>query len=320
MSLAATLEEIVTRIRNRNMTDSEVPLPYSDTIYKMMMSDIVESQDRLYYYLRILNEAHYIFILHITETDEIHNIKGLDGYVVAEETSIITSLEVSKKRLETVYEKEFRQRKTSNAIMHELFPQLSKYKNTPIGQAINSTMMLQQFLSIMKELPEKYTEAYKESKLNEIFPEVSETRHEPLIAATEVLDEEDLDNRMGSDQSQSAPVDNRRAIDTPEYLEIEKMDLSGKWGDIVQRYGVQFLIRIHLRKNEYNDLKKLIRTNRIAREADLRFIRDSIRTMESRMDVTSPLWRYRTELADLRRIAQLRMNQIFIERQKIEKG
>ncbi len=314
ISLASTLEEIVRRIRDCNLTNSDDPLPYSDSVYKLMMSDIIESADRLNYHLRVLSDAHYIFGLKITEDDEAHNMKGLTGYVVAEESVINVALDKSSKKLERLYEVEFRKLRSASAIIHELFPQMSKYKNTPIGQALNSTVMLQQYISVIKESAEEYTESFKEKRLNEILPELSRNTTNLLISEDDFDEEDNLESNGGI--AGTTEADTRRAIDMPEYLEIEKMDLSGKWGEAVSKYSVQFLLRIHMRKHEFHNIKILIKQHRVAREADLRFLRDSLKKIEDRMDLTSPEYRYRNEITDLRRLTQSKLNQIFIARKE----
>ena len=89
------------------------------------------------------------------------------------------------------------------------------------------------------------------------------------------------------------------------------MNLSGGWGVAVERYGVQFLIRIHLRKYEFDTLRSLIRGGRIAREEDLRFLRDSLRKMQGRLDADPTLKLFLKAMAEVRRLAQVRLNRIY---------
>ncbi|MCR9142752.1 MAG: hypothetical protein NXI24_10910 [bacterium] len=110
----------------------------------------------------------------------------------------------------------------------------------------------------------------------------------------------------------------RRAVDLAELNELQAMDLSGNWGRSVQKYGVEFLIRIHLRKYDFELLRSLIRGGRISRENDLRYLRDSLRKMQGRLDVDPPLKRFVKEMAELRRLAQVRLNRIYEVKRRLQ--
>ncbi len=139
-------------------------------------------------------------------------------------------------------------------------------------------------------------------------------------AASPVMD------RSGTPQpaNQTAPAaeaePQRRAVDMTELDELQSMNLSGGWGKAVNRYGVPFLIRIHLRKYEFDVLRNLIRTGRIVREDDLRFLRDSLRKMQGRLEQDPPLKLYVQAMAELRRMAQVRLNRIYEVKRRVTPG
>ena len=112
----------------------------------------------------------------------------------------------------------------------------------------------------------------------------------------------------------------RRAVDSSELTKLEEMNRSGKWGEAVDRFGVQFLVRVHLRKYEFKQVRQLIRAQRIAREEDLRFVRDTLRTMEQRFDVDPRLIEFRTDMTELRRMAQMRLNKIVMLKKELSGG
>ncbi|GIX43157.1 MAG: hypothetical protein KatS3mg129_2890 [Leptospiraceae bacterium] len=96
------------------------------------------------------------------------------------------------------------------------------------------------------------------------------------------------------------------------------MNLSGNWGKAVEKFGVQFLIRVHLRKFEFDILKKLLLQKRIAKEEDLIFLRDSLRKMEERSLFDKELKKYLNDIKELKRIAQIKINQFHLIRKKYE--
>ncbi len=108
-----------------------------------------------------------------------------------------------------------------------------------------------------------------------------------------------------------------RAVDSAELNQIQEMDRSGQWGKAVDRYGVQFLLRIHFRKYEFDKVRWLLRTGKVAREEDVRFVRDTIRTMEGRVNVDLKLGRFLKDMADIRRIAQMKLNSIHQVKKKM---
>lgn len=110
-----------------------------------------------------------------------------------------------------------------------------------------------------------------------------------------------------ADEVAAAPA---RAVDSEELRQIQEMDRSGHWGQAVDQYGVQFLLRIHFRKYEFEKVRWLLRTGKVAREEDVRFIRDTIRTMEGRVGTDMKLGRFLKDMADIRRIAQMKLNSI----------
>ncbi|MEQ9363105.1 MAG: hypothetical protein RIF32_02625 [Leptospirales bacterium] len=110
----------------------------------------------------------------------------------------------------------------------------------------------------------------------------------------------------------------RRAVDLTELDELQAMDLSGNWGRVVKKYGVIFLVRIHLRKYEFDILRALIRGGRISREDDLRYLRDSLRKMQGRLDSDPPLKSFVKEMAELRRLAQVRLNRIYEVKRRLQ--
>lgn len=310
MVSAKILNEMVGRIREKNLFESEdlaEVIPRSDTLYRHMFSDICTSEADMFHYLDLLESAHYIFILTIHEPDEAHHLKGTDGYVIADEMLLEAVSDKSNRVLENVYASQKRQMKGSQAIIRELFHEIHSHKNTPLGEAMNLSIMITQFQEIIKETPHEYKDDWKEEKLNQLIRDISSKK----------------EGGEGHEYEQKTEVDEnatRRAIDTKEYLEAEKMNLNGVWGKAVERYGVQFLVRIHFRKHEFNEVRKLIKQKRIAREEDLRFIRDTLNIMEKRMEDTPSLKPFSREMAELRRLSQLKMNQIILLRKAVEEG
>ncbi len=301
------LQKVKDRIYDINKKIYENPIPTSDIIYKKILYDIVSSEDTCFYYLRLLKESNHIFVIHIVEPDEVLKIPGLYGYVVTDKPLIESLFIEYKKKLEQIYELEKRKKAGADTIIRELFPHIKSYNNTSIGRFLNITIMLDQFIRIIIEKPYEFTEEYKANQLKKIL-QVSESSHIESFYVEETTFEENK-NSVESKVK-------RRAVDTEEYQELSRMNLSGNWGQAVKKYGAQFLIKVHLRKLELDVVKKLLLNKHIAREEDLYFLRDSLRKMEERSIYDKQLAERLNEIKELQRITQLKINQFFLIRKK----
>lgn len=337
--------EIVGKVRDLNLNEKkDYPIPVSDTMFRKYFAPIVSSEEQLKEFLHILVEAHYLFPLTIVEPDDTLMISGAEGYVVTDIAALKNLRAKTEEDLEIAYEQQMYRRKQAATIMRELLPQARNYNNTPLGRSLNVAVMLSQFEQVLISGFAEYTDGWKRNKLQELVPDIdvaalgAEAGSAPPGASADPLafdagGEEsevagsDLDEpessgigagdpyggaptEMDPAADLDAPPAPNRAIDSAELSQIQEMDRSGQWGKAVDRYGVQFLLRIHFRKYEFEKVRWLLRTGKVAREEDVRFIRDTIRTMEGRVSVDLKLGRFMKDMADIRRIAQMKLNSI----------
>lgn len=300
-NLLDTLLRIRDRIKEINNNIYDEAIPTSDIIFRKYLNDLVYSEDMASYYLKLLAESNFIFVVQIVKPDTILRIPGIDGYVVAELDIIEKLLAVYNQRLITIYEAEKRKLDGVETIIRELMPKVKELNNTPLGTVLNICIMLEQFTRIIHERPDHFQDAYRISKLKQFIPEEDEFK-EP----------EEEQEKIQQVQER------RRAVDTEEYQQLSKMNLTGNWAKAVEQFGVQFLIRVHLRKYEFDVLKKLLLQKRIAREEDLIFLRDSLRKMEERSLFNPELKKYLNEIKELKRIVQIKINQFYLIRKKYE--
>jgi len=350
-NVGITILEVAKRIReiNEGKNKKAYPIPDSDTIYRKHMADLVKNQDELMHYLRILVEAHYLFDIHIVEPDDTLMIDGVYGYITADVVILRNLKEMAAQELEAAYEQQYYRRKQAGTVLRELLPQARNFNNTQLGRALNVSLMIEQFEHIMLSAMNEYSDGWRRRKLEELLPElkgqslpVSESEEEPgggdaFVGSGGSAPPVEGDMPVGGDPqapsgaegvlgpdfaageessfssaaTESSQAGSMRAADSSELNKIQEMDRSGRWGDAVDRFGVQFLLRIHFRKYEFDKVRWLIRSNKIAREEDLRYVRDTIRTMEGRFDQDPHLLRFQKEMGDVKRMAQMRLNQIF---------
>jgi hypothetical protein len=302
-SIIEILLKIRDRIKDVNLKIYEEAIPTSDILFRKYLYDLVYSEDIASYYIKLLYESNFIFIIHIVEPDTILKIPGIYGYVVAELEIIEKLLSIYNKKLEKVYEVEKRKLAGAETIIRELMPKVKELNNTTLGKILNICIMLDQFTRVIREKPEHFKDDYRISKLKQLIPE----------------EEREFDYQEEQQEEVKEQIKEfRRAVDTEEYKELSQMNLSGNWGKVVDKFGVEFLIRVHLRKLEFDILKKLILQKRIAREEDLIFLRESLRKMEERSLFDQELKKHINEIKELKRIAQIKINQFHLIRKKYE--
>lgn len=308
MTVREILQDIVDRIRKVNKSRDGERIPSSDDLVRQLSSEYALERDTVRYYLRVLSEAHYIITIHIVEADERLMISGENGYVVAELAILDEVRAYAYRLLEQTYEAQFYRRKQATLILRELMGDIKRYNNTPMGKAINAALMLQQYENVMEKHQEEFTDQWKSFRLAELVPGLNQDPAQAAMAPAIPSTEDDF--------LPPGAQDNQRAVDSEAYRNLEKMDLSGSWGKAVNRYGVNFLLRIHLRKYEFDRIRKLIKQKKIARYEDLKFVRDSIRKMEDRTFDDPMLQYYQNDMTEVRRLAQVKLNQITLARQQ----
>ncbi len=306
MNLRQNFEAIVERVRDRNTNNEKDPIPTSETAYRRIMSDLAESSDRLEFMLRLLSEAHYIFTIKIVEADENLMISGIYGYIAAEIPIVAKLKERYFRELELAYSSQFYNRKQAAAIMRELVGDARRFNNTPLGNALNICVMLQQYEHFISTNFAEFSETWKKNKLSEIMAGMDPNE------AGGMEDSEVMQETPGEGGMAEAADTPARAVDTAEYARMQEMDTSGKWGSAVNKFGVEFLLRIHFRKYEFEEVRQLVRTKKIAKEEDLRYVRDTLRKMESRVKTDPGLAPHLQTMAELRRMVQIRLNKIFM--------
>ncbi len=313
MTLKEKLKEIVSRIRDSNLHKDKDPIPTSDIIHRRLCADLEPNQRLLQTYLKLLSESHHIFIVKIVEADERLRIDGIDGYVACEVQILAKLREMAARNLERAYAAQMYQRKQAAQIVKEMLPQARQFNNTPLGNYLNISVMLQQYEHFVATSFAEFSDTWKSTKLDELVRNLDPTAVPDMPEGEPEAGEGETDavgvaSAEGPADASGAPM---RAVDHAELARIEEMDRSGKWGEAVDKFGVEFLVRIHLRKYEFDKLKHLVRTKKIAREEDLKYIRDALMKMEGRKTSDPGLVRHQAAMIDLRRAVQMRISSIF---------
>ncbi|MBL8020515.1 MAG: hypothetical protein JNM27_12675 [Leptospirales bacterium] len=98
----------------------------------------------------------------------------------------------------------------------------------------------------------------------------------------------------------------RRAVDSSAALQLQG-NTRDDWSKIVRLYGVQFIIRIHLRKCEFRQVRLMLQEKRVVAEADLLFLASALQRMEEQSLVEEELKMHVDSIQELRRLVDVRL-------------
>jgi hypothetical protein len=276
--------ELAELIKTDNVGGKE-RLPNTETHMKQWCAHFATDEKSIRTILNNLRDAHYIFIINIVLPDPNLYLPSIESYAFADPSILNDLKRYSENRLEKTYESTFYKKKSPFQITRELFPKIKEFNNSAMGKCLNESVMLDEFIRVLTNTPVEFSDQWRASKLREIYSE--EEEETPHI-------EEELASKA-------------RAMDQPigkEYIENPK----SAWSKITNNFSIEFLLRIHFRKYEFDVVKKLIQKGKIQSESDLKFIRDTLQLMESRTNQDPILKRHTTEMVDLRRLSQTKLN------------
>lgn len=282
--------ELAEFIRKENQEGRE-KIPTSDTHLRVWAAHFARNEEEIRKLLYALRDSHFIFIVNIVTPDPNLFVYGEEAYLYAEPFILSELKKIAEESLEKLYEASNYKRKSAFQITRELFPKIKEFNNTPLGRAINLSVMIEEFSRMLTAQSFEYTDHWRKNKIQDIF-------RDEVNAADEL-------NAVAA--MREAEAGNKRAVDT--YKELapkEKIDPS--WQKAKQNFSTEFLLRVHFRKYEFDVIRKLIQTGKLKEEKDLRYVRDTLQLMETRVDQDNILRRYITEMIELRRYAQAKMN------------
>ncbi|HEU0126415.1 hypothetical protein EHQ96_03240 [Leptospira levettii] len=283
--------DLADMIRKENL-ESREKIPTSDTHLRVWSSQLARTEEDIRKLLTSLRDSHYIFIVSIVSPDPNLFVYGEDAYVFAEPFILNELKKHSEESLEKLYEASNYKRKSAFQITRELFPKIKEFNNTPLGRSINLSVMLEEFQRMLTAQSYEYTDQWRRNKLQEIYKD-------------EVLVAEELANSANFRETDPT----KRAIDQlKDQAPKEKID--SNWVKAKENFSTEFLLRVHFRKYEFDIVKKLIQSGKLKEEKDIKYVRDTIQLMESRMEQDNLLKRYANEMIELRRYAQAKLNMI----------
>ncbi|MBM9501387.1 hypothetical protein JWG44_14110 [Leptospira sp. 201903071] len=301
-SLTDVALEIASEIKKINLQDDD-KIPTSDTFVKELMALYSREPEDLRNIIEALREAKIVFVIKIVLPEERAskmNDPGVDAYAYAD-LKILTDLKYfAEKKLERLYEATYYKKKSPSLIARELFPKIRELNNTPIGRIVNIAVMLEEFIRMMNNNPNDFLEEFRIQALEEILVSKGSSPSE----GKDIVEDS---SPTSSFSSSFSPVPSQRATDRMEE-QLNNVNPNSPWGRMVSKFSVDFLLRVHLRKCEFETIRKLIITGKVAEAEQLRLVRDSLLKMEKNIHVDTVLASYLEEMVELRRLTQRKLN------------
>ena len=291
------LVELADLIKKENQDSKE--LPTSDDFLKIAASSFAQVPEKIIERLDLLKDSHFIFIINIVHPDPKYgDVIGIDAYVYADK-SLVEKLKASaEKRLESIYEGQYYKKASANSIERELFPQVKKLNNTPIGRALHEYVSLRSCVMMLDANPDEFIEEWRISRLKQLAQEF--TQEDVQLDIAEESEHEEV-VEVHDEERKEEPID---------------INPNSPWGRLSRRYSADILIKAHFRKYEFGMIKKLVRTGRITSIEMLMHIRNEAMTMEKKADENPIVKKVLPDLIDLRRYVQARLN--IIKKREIE--
>ncbi|EMY76682.1 hypothetical protein LEP1GSC060_0307 [Leptospira weilii serovar Ranarum str. ICFT] len=295
--------QIASEIRKVNLREDQ-KIPTSDTFLKELMGLFSREPDELRNILEALRAAKIIFVIKIVMPEEKSSRMsdpGVDAYAYAD-LKILNDLKYySEKKLERLYEATYYKKKSPSTITRELFPKIRELNNTPIGRMVNIAVMLEEYIRMMNNNPDDFQDDFRTHNMEDILVAKGDSPKEGKDIPDGSFGSPPLSNSFG-------PTLSHRATDRMELP--ANLNPNSPWGRMVSKFSIEFLLRVHLRKCEFETVRKLITSGKIVDEENLRLIRDSLLKMEKNINVDKVLASYLDEMVELRRLTQRKLNLI----------
>ncbi|WP_061223978.1 hypothetical protein [Leptospira weilii] len=303
-ALSKVALQIASEIRKINLREDQ-RIPTSDTFIKEMMSLYSRQPDDLRNILEALRAAKIIFVIKIVLPEEKMSKMsdpGVDAYAYAD-LKILNDLKYySEKKLERLYEATYYKKKSPSLITRELFPKIRELNNTPIGRMVNIVVMIEEFIRMMNNNPNDFEEGSRSQAMEDILVAKGDNPSEEKNISDESSKLTSLSNSFG-------PTLSQRATDRMAAQEAN-FNPNSPWGRMASKFSIEFLLRVHLRKCEFETVRKLITSGKVTDEVNLRLIRDSLLKMEKNINVDKVLASYLEEMIELKRLAQRKLNAV----------
>jgi hypothetical protein len=289
------IDDIYGRVSAKNGELSPTAIPHSDSFLKLIQGELGLSADSARLILRLLNESHKIFTIEIVAEDSRRGVEKVEGYILADRDTITKLRGYFQDVLCKIYEKQFHKHLMVHQVIKEIFPIIKSFNNTELGQVTNKAIMLTEYERLLVKHPDEYTAEWQETSMLSIsrregfdyIPKV-DLGDLSIDLPTEKA-EEKVETVSGTtltpNQPRSAASQGAfsRAIDSPAYKEFSEKKDSYPLQRILNIYGLDFFLKVHLRKCQFAYLRQVVEDKQITKKSDLLLLRELLEKTKNHM-------------------------------------
>lgn len=295
------LDDIYHEIELKNKELSPQAIPHSDSFTKHVLAAMGLSPENLRRAILLLCDSHRIFSMEIVAQDSNRGIDRVEGYIIADRFLIGNLKSYFQDLLCQLYEKQFNKHLLVHQVIKEIFPIIKSFNNTDLGQVANKTIMLMEYERLIEKDPQEYNDEYKEKKMIEIAirekiaftPRDGKTIMPPQAESAPAADRTSTTAPAGGGFS--------RAVDTPEYQDFTEKKNKYPIQRILNIYGIDFFIKVSLRKYQFDYLRQLVEDRQITKKEDLILLKSTIERVKDNIFQDKELEKNRNAIYALER-------------------
>lgn len=265
------LDELVGEVEKRNRELNAHAVVHSDMLVKFVSSSTGMPKDSVRTAIRILLDCHKLLSIEIVAEDEKRRVERVDGYVVADLPVVRNLNTFFQDLLVKAYETQFHKRMGSAQIKKELFPVIKSLNSTELGQIFNKTVMLGEYERLLEIEWQQYAPEWQEQKLAETALRYG-FRYKPKVPV-KITSEESATEPSGPVQAEGgaafSDLRSQRAVDSPDYDSYAQNEEQYPLQRILNIYGIDFFLKVKLRKYQFEYLRKAVDNRQINKKNDL---------------------------------------------------
>jgi hypothetical protein len=232
--------------------------------------------------------------MEITAEDANHNVERIEGYIAAESPIVTMLKNYFGDLLCKVYEKQFSKHLMVHQVIKEMFPLLKSLNNTELGQLTNKTIMLVEFERLLERSGKEYTEEWQEKEFVEIakredfsYQSKTNVKVSPFVAGIMPTAEVKTVRTTGSFT---------RAVDSDTFRDFSEKRGKYPLQRILNIYGIDFFIKVFLRKYQFLELKQIVEDHQISRREDLLLLKNLVEKVKANIHTEEKLGNHRNEI------------------------
>lgn len=301
----AILNEIYDEIKKRNSLENAKSIPHSDEFINLISASVGVPVNLVKSIIKVLTNAHKIFIIEIVAEDTVRGIPRVEGYVITDLVLMRKMKAFFQKELVYMYNTQFNKGLMVHQVIKEIFPVIRSFNNTPIGEVANKSIMLEEFEKLIETNFIEYTEEWKEQQLAEEMDKAGIKRVKAGVGDTGMatLETGESGDTLVAEVKDGTRFRLTRTVDSERYKKFITRSKSKSYPlqRILNIYGIRFFLQTHLRRYQFSYLIQIIEDRQITKRSDLLILKDMLKKIKMNIDIDPNLIKHKDDIYNLER-------------------